>query len=450
MRSGITPLHHAAFVGDKEQALDLLNNRRNDFLDMLITATETDLLPLDCAVPRGHLEIVKVLVRGHRYSDNKYVICNKQGFHPIIQAAHWWCNFVQGSAFPDKHYSHYTKKPERDFPAIMLLLIDYYDRICSGIELGLCDTVHEMNALLPLIRIMTLKESCAGDIKMHKEQAKIVAKKLMEKGVSLDCMCKSGLTPRRLAKQHGILTKVESMEHAARLTREQKTNTPSVIEVEQPKKIGPSKSKQKPSNAPLITILNEKKQSLEPQTTSLPTMTEAPSIQPSNMLSSVSNKDPEEQKTSHPTSLQSVPAKTQSITPDKLVSLTSADKKPTSKEKKPSTLFSIKYKLGPEKPFTDEEVKKIIRDRFSANINDKNLDEEAKKIVAQLKTYPITQNMRSRISDMIVSNLQIEGYTYKGFFCRTKVPIIAFNEGSARNAFDYYFKVPKQANNKTL
>jgi hypothetical protein len=84
-----TSLHKAALFGNVHQVKDLAKQELS-FYKQLTTKDENDNLSLDRAAPRGHYEIVKMLVEAHKKPGNEYVIHNAQKYSPFLSAVRWY------------------------------------------------------------------------------------------------------------------------------------------------------------------------------------------------------------------------------------------------------------------------------------------------------------------------------------------------------------------------
>jgi len=177
-------LHYAAIHGDEKTAKKILENPENHYLVSL--ADSNGDLPLDRAAARGHDEISNLFIQIHATTEYKYFRENSQGFHPIISAAYWWNKTLQGLTQWDKRLGTFNEtNPEKAFFNIMKNLITYYPSICKDVTLSSPDQAHNTNALYFIVILMCNSSAAVGNIDIHKNNAKHIAKKLIEQGVSL-------------------------------------------------------------------------------------------------------------------------------------------------------------------------------------------------------------------------------------------------------------------------
>lgn len=121
-----TSLHQAVLSGDIEKLKIIAAKDEASFNEQLTTKDANDNLPLDRACPRGHYEIVKLLIEAHKKPGNKYVMHNKQNYYPFLSAVRWYFKVLDDSDGLTNGKFNTGTNCSRDYMNIIQLLAKEY------------------------------------------------------------------------------------------------------------------------------------------------------------------------------------------------------------------------------------------------------------------------------------------------------------------------------------
>lgn len=207
-----TKLHQAALIGNVNEVNLLLRNPKNHW--MLTQADSNGDLPLDRAAPRGHDEVVKVLIDFHKSLGINYVIKNANGYHPLLSAAKWWFKVTAGATAENLRLGIFNiKNAHIAYPKIIKLLVENYASITKTNLSATSKDNTSSNALYYIVRLMSISKNNLKVLPKTKE----IAQLLLNVGFSLNVRTGGQLDARTIAKQHNLSGVINSLEQNAKL-----------------------------------------------------------------------------------------------------------------------------------------------------------------------------------------------------------------------------------------
>ncbi|OGT37189.1 MAG: hypothetical protein A3F12_04190 [Gammaproteobacteria bacterium RIFCSPHIGHO2_12_FULL_38_14] len=193
--SEFTALHGAAIYGNLHTVEELLNEDRVSFLQMLVTEDENKNLPLDRAAPRGHFQIVKILIEAHKSIDSKdYVMHNQQSYTPLLSTVRWYLKVLDGSYNKGTLSGIFNTRKNKDseYLNIIRLLIQQYPEWINQ-----CDNKGH-NALYYVVHAVA--DAVYNENHLLLEKTKTVAAILMSNGCNFDDISNNKNSPHDLAR----------------------------------------------------------------------------------------------------------------------------------------------------------------------------------------------------------------------------------------------------------
>lgn len=91
-----TALHQAVLNGELLSVRELMGEA-DTFNQQLHFVDYNNNLPLDRACPRGHFEIVELLVNAHKKPGNEYVMHNPQNYYPFLSTVRWYLKVLDNA-----------------------------------------------------------------------------------------------------------------------------------------------------------------------------------------------------------------------------------------------------------------------------------------------------------------------------------------------------------------
>lgn len=139
-----TALHQAALSGNVRQVKTLAEQEAN-FNQQLLSPDSNDNLPLDRACPRGHYEIVSMLVAAHKKPGCEYVMHNKQNYYPFLSTVRWYLKALDGEVSGYGRFNS-QKNFSKDYMNIIHLLAkEYPDHMLKSDNKGCNALVYAIN-----------------------------------------------------------------------------------------------------------------------------------------------------------------------------------------------------------------------------------------------------------------------------------------------------------------